>query len=452
MKDLLKKWISGNVTWSEEKQLRQAAEKDHFLAEAMEGYDAFPITDHAAKVEQLKGRFRKPRKEEKGMVRMLSSVAAAAAIIGVIGTLFWVQNALEAPAVLSQQIEKREALSFEDNSASSIAVEEIVTSEQDTEPIEKRSEKEVRKPARQPIKQQQTTKPIASNTNSVAQQEAPSSSTIVATKANDIELEAATPALTVEAPITTPVPENKPTTAAEGIIIAAAVASEPEPSLEASPVPPSPVADIAYSAPAAPLTQARQAKARKSTVRKKEAKVNYYVGQVSNEDGQPMQAVKIEGLNTAFNTISEQNGEFRLVVDSTLTSIVVSKNGFHTRKIDLDQYADFLNIALVRKSTFSEEAADKKTVALEAKPASGFVDFFKYLANNQIYPAAAKEKEIERTVEIHFYIDEKGQPTNLKVVNPDGYGFDKEAIRLLENGPKWTPVNTAARYFIAFER
>jgi len=73
MKDLLKKWINGSGTWSEEQKLRQAAEKDHFLAEAMDGYDAFPITDHAAKIEQLKGRFRKPSKSKKGLVISLST-------------------------------------------------------------------------------------------------------------------------------------------------------------------------------------------------------------------------------------------------------------------------------------------------------------------------------------------------------------------------------------------
>ena len=184
MKDLLKKWINGNVTWTEEKQLRQAAENDHFLAEAMEGYDAFPTTDHAAKIEQLKGRFRQPKKETKGMIITLSRVAAAAAIIGVIGTLFWVQNRLEEPAILSQQIEKREAWSVEDNNTSAIGEEEIVASEQGTS-VEKRKEEEVLKPASQPIKKQlQTTPIIANNSKPVAQQKAPSSSTIVAAKEN----------------------------------------------------------------------------------------------------------------------------------------------------------------------------------------------------------------------------------------------------------------------------
>jgi len=124
MKDLLKKWLNGGVTWSEEKKLRQAAEQDHFLAEAMEGYDAFPITDHAAKIKQLKGRFGSAKKEEKGLVFSLSRIAAAAAIIGVIGTFFWVQRAIEDPTAISQSIEEIEAPTPSQNTKEAIVLNE----------------------------------------------------------------------------------------------------------------------------------------------------------------------------------------------------------------------------------------------------------------------------------------------------------------------------------------
>jgi len=457
MKNLLKKWINGSVTWSEEKQLRQAAEKDHFLGEAMEGYDAFPITDHAAKIAQLKGRFRQPKKEEKRRLIMLSRIAAAAAIIGVIGTFFWVQNELEQPTILSKKIEQSKALPFEQNKEEDLAVEAIIADEQAAAPIAKNEKNEVIKPTIQPVKEptKKTNKTIARNASASSNFKQSTPSTIIAN--NEIsEVEVATPARTVEVPTIVSAPEYEPTTTDESIIIAEAVAPEleAEADFQSTPVPP-PAADITYSAQSAPIIQAEETKARQSTAKKKQRKtadkINYYVGQVKNEDGQPMDAAKIEGLNTPFNTISERNGEFTLAVDSPLTKITVSKDGFHTRKIDINQYTDFLNVALVRKSTFPADVADKKAALLEPKPAAGFMEFFKYLENNRIYPAAAKEKGIEQAVEIHFYIDENGQPTNLKVVNPDSYGFDKEAIRLLEKGPKWTPINSAARYYISFE-
>jgi len=179
-------------------------------------------------------------------------------------------------------------------------------------------------------------------------------------------------------------------------------------------------------------------------------KVNYYVGQVQNEDGQPLSGVKIVGLNTSFNTMTEMNGDFILKTDGQLTKIAVSKDGYHTRKIAINQYSDFLNVALVKKTTKVPGSEELLTSA--PKPVQGFVHFFDYLAKNTVYPQAVKDRGMEREVEIRFFIDENGTPTDLKVSNPDAYGFDKEAIRLLENGPKWQPANSHARYYVHFEK
>jgi len=102
MKNLLNKWLGGSTTWDEEKQLRRTASNDDFLAEAMEGYDAFPNSNHAAAVDRLKARLPKGKQQNKGLLISLPRVAAAAAVIGLIGTLFWVQQRIEEPAILSQ--------------------------------------------------------------------------------------------------------------------------------------------------------------------------------------------------------------------------------------------------------------------------------------------------------------------------------------------------------------
>ena len=59
MKNSLKKWLAGAATWEEEKKLRRAAANDDFLAEAMEGYDAFPNSNHSTNIDRLKSRLSK---------------------------------------------------------------------------------------------------------------------------------------------------------------------------------------------------------------------------------------------------------------------------------------------------------------------------------------------------------------------------------------------------------
>ncbi|GEM_PF-4055652 len=451
MKDLLKKWINGSGTWSEEQKLRQAAEKDHFLAEAMDGYDAFPITDHAAKIEQLKGRFRKPSKSKKGLVISLSRVAAAAAIIGVIGTLFWVQREVEQPAILSQQMEQLEAFPPLQNKEESTEIAEVTANNPRSEQLAKTSKNELPKPIIPPTTKLKTptAKPIITDTKNdrILADDHANLATASTKEMEESEVTAAPPLAETSAIV--PTTSNAPSPVVESTI-AIVENTIPEPA-------PTPAADIAaYNAPAAPIRKEKQAYARESASKKREVskleKINYYVGQVRNEDGQPMNEVKIVGLNTPFSTVSAINGEFILETDTPLTKIAVSKDGFHTRKIAISQYSDFLNVNLDRKSTkLPANAVNGEVETLSPRPIAGFMDFFKYLENNRIYPAGAKEKGIERDVEIRFYIDKHGTPTQLKITNPDVYGFDKEAIRLLENGPKWMPVNSHARYYVPFE-
>jgi len=70
-----KKWLSGEITWKEEKELRQKAVEEEFLADAIGGYEQFPETDHIQKVHQLNRRIRE--KSGKSSTHFLSRAIAA---------------------------------------------------------------------------------------------------------------------------------------------------------------------------------------------------------------------------------------------------------------------------------------------------------------------------------------------------------------------------------------
>jgi len=63
----------------------------------------------------------------------------------------------------------------------------------------------------------------------------------------------------------------------------------------------------------------------------------------------------------------------------------------------------------------------------------------KYLANNIKYPAIAKDANIQGTVYVTFVVNEKGEVKDVKVLRSIGGGTDEEAIRVVENMPKWKP-------------
>ena len=62
-----------------------------------------------------------------------------------------------------------------------------------------------------------------------------------------------------------------------------------------------------------------------------------------------------------------------------------------------------------------------------------------YLITNTKYPADAKAEGVEGRVVCSFVVDEDGNVVEVKVVRSAHPSLDAEAIRVIENMPKWKP-------------
>jgi len=69
----------------------------------------------------------------------------------------------------------------------------------------------------------------------------------------------------------------------------------------------------------------------------------------------------------------------------------------------------------------------------------GMAALMKYLAENIKYPSLAKESGIQGRVFINFVVEPDGSISNVKVLRGIGGGCDEEAVRVVENMPKWKP-------------
>jgi TonB family protein len=92
------------------------------------------------------------------------------------------------------------------------------------------------------------------------------------------------------------------------------------------------------------------------------------------------------------------------------------------------------------------------------EPVNGYDDFEKYISEHLIYPADAFEKRVEGTVVMQFIVKEDSIPSNIAVIQSLSNSCDKEAVRLMEEGPKWIPLisngqllETKVRYSIQFK-
>jgi len=91
-------------------------------------------------------------------------------------------------------------------------------------------------------------------------------------------------------------------------------------------------------------------------------------------------------------------------------------------------------------------------------PVDGLEGWNRYLASNLKYPTLARENQTEGVVYVVFTVTDKGEIVNPDILRGIGHGLDKEALRVLQNAPKWnpgklqgTPVHARMRLPIRFK-
>jgi periplasmic protein TonB len=103
--------------------------------------------------------------------------------------------------------------------------------------------------------------------------------------------------------------------------------------------------------------------------------------------------------------------------------------------------AIFMTLLLCVISTqtaFSQEIM--KVAEQQAEPVGGLRAFYEYIKTNQRYPDEARQKNVEGRVHVKFIVNADGSLSNVEVTKGIGSGCDEEAIRLVQNAPKWSPA------------
>lgn len=78
-------------------------------------------------------------------------------------------------------------------------------------------------------------------------------------------------------------------------------------------------------------------------------------------------------------------------------------------------------------------------VDVEPVPPGGVMGFYQYIQKNLKYPKVARENNVQGKVRVAFVVEKDGSLSNIKVTESLTPETDAEAIRLIQNCPKWTP-------------
>jgi periplasmic protein TonB len=73
----------------------------------------------------------------------------------------------------------------------------------------------------------------------------------------------------------------------------------------------------------------------------------------------------------------------------------------------------------------------------------GEAEMRKFLAENIKYPAIARENNIQGKVVLSFTVDKTGKITDIAVIRDIGGGCGKEAVRVVNEMPRWVPGEAA---------
>lgn len=222
---------------------------------------------------------------------------------------------------------------------------------------------------------------------------------------------------------------------------------------------------------------------------------NAIKGKVVDEQGNPIIGANVTYKEAHLGTVTNLDGEFSLPKREGEDEIIVSFIGFENAVIPVDTNQTMLiamnssdsnlNEAVVtgngipkkikvtgaitsispeelkvdknRSNTYAGALKKVKKSGMKpgkelpaSKPVIGMKQYKKYLKKNMIRPVDEDCARTKGKVTLSFFIDRNRRPYKIEVKESLCESLDKEAIRLIEEGPDWTYSNKPVEIKVKF--
>jgi len=187
-----------------------------------------------------------------------------------------------------------------------------------------------------------------------------------------------------------------------------------------------------------PITEVNAKEAGDKTIIAKQRKpvVNYRTveGVVLNDTGEPLEGVKVIVPGLSVFTYSDLSGNYKINVPNQRNNLIFEHNDTRIQK-PIETTNGLLTIHMPKP-----EQPVKSIIKISPLPVTGEAYYKTYLKHNLKYPQRALKNGIAGNVIVAFRVEVDGTLSNLRVTQSLGYGCDKEAIRLVSEGPDWQPA------------
>jgi TonB family protein len=170
---------------------------------------------------------------------------------------------------------------------------------------------------------------------------------------------------------------------------------------------------------------------------------------ISEEDGTPIPGVNVIVNGTKIGAVTDMDGNYQLPEVGTDQKLTFSFIGYVSQEVPVANQKD-INVKLgldvsqlseiVVVGYGSQKNTDEEPVIVSASPAGGLRAFNKYLDDSMRYPIEALELNIKGKVVVQFTVGTDGSLNDFIVKKSIGHGCDEEVIRLVKEGPAWSPT------------
>jgi len=179
---------------------------------------------------------------------------------------------------------------------------------------------------------------------------------------------------------------------------------------------------------------------------------NVFQGRVTDPSNKGVPFANITNLSDKAATYTDADGYFKLTNTDSVLNIQVSSIGFENTTTQIrNNVANSQVILQENKNNLSEVVVvgnqkpnaaarrrDTNKNKVEPVPYAGWDNYDTYLANNINIPEDFKATQTPNSiVELSFEINRNGVPVKIRIEKSLCRSCDKEAIRLVKEGPKW---------------
>jgi|GEM_PF-3786563 hypothetical protein len=177
-------------------------------------------------------------------------------------------------------------------------------------------------------------------------------------------------------------------------------------------------------------------------------------GQVTDKDNRPLSFVNLRIPNGGLNTYTDAHGYYRIFSGDSAVVLELKAVGYQLKRAELNASTPDEKIVLQLAAAKTKTAQPRASVPEEitkldegmekeederpdVEPADGWAAYQYYLLNNLRMPADALQSKLHGTVELSFLVSGDGKRSGYRVEKSLSPSCDREALRLLRDGPAW---------------